>query len=118
MDLPGPDPIYTTLTDVTEFATDSLLEETGFEPPVPLERGGAEGSNKPSCQAGKAVVSAAFGRASGEDGGARRPADPSREGVVPIVRNGVLEGACGVNGVNGGTTQQDEDCGRAGVARL
>jgi len=26
-----------------------------------------------------------------------------------------LEGACGVNG---GTTQQDEDCARAGVARL
>jgi glc operon protein GlcG len=40
---------------------------------------------------------------------------PSREGVVPIIRNGVLEGACGVNG---GTTQQDEDCARAGVARL
>jgi len=36
-------------------------------------------------------------------------------GVVPIIRNGVLEGACGVNG---GTTQQDEDCARAGVARL
>ncbi len=34
---------------------------------------------------------------------------------VPIIRNGVLEGACGVNG---GTTQQDEDCARAGVARL
>jgi len=40
---------------------------------------------------------------------------PPREGVVPIIRNGVLEGACGVNG---GTTQQDEDCARAGVARL
>jgi hypothetical protein len=37
---------------------------------------------------------------------------PSREGVVPIIRNGVLEG------VNGGTTQPDEDCARAGVARL
>ena len=40
---------------------------------------------------------------------------PSQEGVVPIIRNDVLEGACGVNG---GTTQQDEDCARAGVARL
>jgi glc operon protein GlcG len=40
---------------------------------------------------------------------------PRREGVVLIIRNGVLEGACGVNG---GTTQQDEDCARAGVARL
>jgi glc operon protein GlcG len=39
----------------------------------------------------------------------------SREGVVPIIRNGVLKGACDVNG---GTTQQDEDCARAGVARL
>ena len=36
MDLPGPDPIYTTLTDVTEFATDSLLEEGGFELLVPF----------------------------------------------------------------------------------
>ena len=35
-------------------------------------------------------------------------------GVVPIIRNDVLEGACGVNG---GTTQQDEDCAYAGVAR-
>ena len=39
----------------------------------------------------------------------------SREGVVPIIRNGVLEGACGVNG---GTTQQVEDCARADVAQL
>jgi uncharacterized protein GlcG (DUF336 family) len=35
--------------------------------------------------------------------------------VVPIIRNRVFEGACGVTG---GTTQQDEDCTRAGVARL
>jgi uncharacterized protein GlcG (DUF336 family) len=27
----------------------------------------------------------------------------------------IFEGTCGVNG---GTTQQDEDCARAGVARL
>jgi uncharacterized protein GlcG (DUF336 family) len=31
------------------------------------------------------------------------------------VRNGVVEGACGVGG---GTAQQDEDCARAGVAKL
>ena len=96
---------------------DSSLEGEGFEPSVPLESGRAERSNKPSCQPGKAVVSAAFGRASDEMRSARTSGPPAgpREGVVPIIRNGVLEGACGVNG---GTTQQDEDCARAGVARL
>ena len=56
-----------------------------------------------------------FGRASGEMAERADQRTPSREGVVPIIRNGVVEGACGVNG---GTTQQDEDCARAGVARL
>jgi uncharacterized protein GlcG (DUF336 family) len=37
------------------------------------------------------------------------------QGAVPIMRNGVAEGACGVGG---GTGQQDEDCARAGVAKL
>jgi len=37
------------------------------------------------------------------------------QGAVPIIRNGVVEGACGVSG---GTGQQDEDCARAGVAQL
>ena len=37
------------------------------------------------------------------------------QGAVPIIRNGVVEGACGVGG---GTSQQDEDCARAGVAQL
>ena len=37
------------------------------------------------------------------------------QGAVPIIRNGVVEGACGVSG---GTAQQDEDCARAGVAQL
>ena len=78
------------------------------------------------CQ-GKAIASVAFGRASGElaeragspivqgiaaaEGGHMIPS----QGAVPIVRNGVIEGACGVGG---GTAQQDEDCARAGVARL
>ena len=73
---------------------------------------------------GKAVASAAFGRTSelqerasiitgilkaeGEHG------IPS-QGGVPIVRNGVLEGACGVGG---GTSQEDEDCATAGIAKL
>jgi glc operon protein GlcG len=78
------------------------------------------------CQ-GKAIASVAFGRASGElaeragspivqgiaaaEGGHMIPS----QGAVPIVRNGVVDGACGVGG---GTAQQDEDCARAGVARL
>ena len=76
---------------------------------------------------GKAIASAAFGRASGElqeragtpivqgiaaaEGGHMIPS----QGAMPIVRNGVIEGACGVGG---GTAQQDEDCARAGVAKL
>ena len=78
------------------------------------------------CQ-GKAIASVAFGRASGElqeragspivqgiaaaEGGHMIPS----QGAVPIVRGGVAVGACGVGG---GTAQQDEDCARAGVARL
>jgi uncharacterized protein GlcG (DUF336 family) len=37
------------------------------------------------------------------------------QGAVPIIRNGEIEGACGVGG---GSSQQDEDCARAGVAKL
>ena len=37
------------------------------------------------------------------------------QGAVPILRDGVIEGACGVGG---GTAQQDEDCARYGVGRL
>ncbi len=55
---------------------------------------------------GKAVASVAFARPSGE---LQERAD------TPIIRNGVVEGACGVGG---GTSQQDEDCARAGVGRL
>ena len=78
------------------------------------------------CQ-GKAVASAAFGRASGEM--QERATQPTPAGInaasggemimgqgaVPIIRNGVIEGACGVGG---GTSQQDEDCASAGVAKL
>ena len=76
---------------------------------------------------GKAVASAAFGRTSGQlqenastpiisgilaaEGGHGIPS----QGAVPIVRNGVVEGACGVGG---GSSQQDEDCAAAGVAKL
>jgi uncharacterized protein GlcG (DUF336 family) len=76
---------------------------------------------------GKAIASVAFGRASGElqeragspivhgiavaEGGHMIPS----QGAVPILRNGVVDGACGVGG---GTAQQDEDCARAGVAKI
>jgi glc operon protein GlcG len=76
---------------------------------------------------GKAVASAAFGRASGELSDRADQPTPRGiaiaegghmimgQGAVPIIRNGVVEGACGVGG---GTSQQDEDCARAGVAQL
>ena len=83
--------------------------------------GGAYGSQ------GKAVASAAFGRSSGElqerattpiisgilaaEGGHGIPS----QGGLPIIRNGVLEGAVGVGG---GTSQQDEDCSQAGINNL
>jgi glc operon protein GlcG len=76
---------------------------------------------------GKAIASTGFARPSGEL--AERAASPIIQGImaaegghmipsqgaVPIIRNGVCEGACGVGG---GTAQQDEDCARAGVAKL
>ena len=76
---------------------------------------------------GKALASAAFARPSGE---LQERADTpiirginlaegghmiTSQGAVPIFRGGVLEGACGVGGA---TSQQDEDCARAGVALL
>ena len=76
---------------------------------------------------GKAIASAAFARPSGElqeradtpiirgisaaEGGHMIPS----QGAMPVMRNGMAEGACGVGG---GTAQQDEDCARAGVAAL
>jgi glc operon protein GlcG len=78
------------------------------------------------CQ-GKAVASAAFARPSGElqaradtptvrgiiaaEGGHAIPG----QGAVPIIVGGECVGACGVGG---GTSQEDEDCARAGVALL
>jgi uncharacterized protein GlcG (DUF336 family) len=78
------------------------------------------------CQ-GKAIASVAFGRPSGQlaeragtpiiqgiaaaEGGHMIPS----QGAVPIMKDGVVAGACGVGG---GTAQQDEDCAVAGVAKL
>jgi glc operon protein GlcG len=78
------------------------------------------------CQ-GKAVASAAFGRPSGDM--AARADQPTPRGIaaasggemimgqgaVPILRDGIVIGACGVGG---GTSQEDEDCARAGVGKL
>jgi glc operon protein GlcG len=95
--------------------------------PIALQRmDGAIWASAYGCQ-GKAVASAAFGRTSGEM--AARADQPTPRGIaaaegghmimgqgaVPIIRNGVIDGACGVGG---GTSQQDEDCARAGVATL
>src|ERR1700722_1518414 len=76
---------------------------------------------------GRAVASAAFGRPSGVL--AERATQPTPAGIaapegghmimgqgaMPIIRDGVVEGACGVGG---GTAQEDEDCAKAGVAKL
>jgi len=76
---------------------------------------------------GKAIASAAFGRPSGvlaERANQPTPAGIAAaegghmimgQGAVPIIRNGVVEGACGVGG---GTAQEDEDCAAAGGAKL
>ena len=76
---------------------------------------------------GKAVASAAFGRTSGEMQARADQPTPRGiaarsggemimgQGAVPILRNGVVIGACGVGG---GTSQEDEDCARAGIERL
>jgi uncharacterized protein GlcG (DUF336 family) len=75
------------------------------------------------CQ-GKAMASAAFGRPSGQ-----RAEHPTFRGIVaaegghiilgrggvPVLRDGVVAGACGVGG---GSGQEDEDCALAGVAEL
>jgi glc operon protein GlcG len=76
---------------------------------------------------GKAVASVIFGVPSGElEARAERPTIKAiqmqwggrfimGQGAVPIIRNGEVIGACGVGG---GTSQQDEDCARAGVEAL
>lgn len=80
--------------------------------------GGAYGSQ------GKAVASAGFGRPSGDL--TERADHPTFRGIVaaegghmflgqggvPILRDGVVVGGCGVGG---GTGQQDEDCAHAGA---
>ena len=83
--------------------------------------GGAYGAQ------GKAVASAAFGRTSGELQG--RSESPIMKGILaaegghgipsqggaPVLRDGIVDGAVGVGG---GTSQQDEDCAKAGIATV
>lgn len=78
------------------------------------------------CQ-GKAIASASFGRPSGDL--TERADHPTFRGIVaaegghmilgrgavPIIRDGVVIGACGVGG---GTGEEDEECAIAGVGRL
>ena len=78
------------------------------------------------CQ-GKAVASAAFGRPSGAmqaradtptPAGIRHRSGSEMifgQGAVPIIRDGVVAGACGVGG---GTSEEDEQCAAAGAAAL
>jgi uncharacterized protein GlcG (DUF336 family) len=76
---------------------------------------------------GKAVVSAGTGLPSGEVKGSvdHPPIDTViGEGVsaigirggLPIVRDGQIEGACGVDGAL--SSEQDEECARAGIASI
>ena len=76
---------------------------------------------------GKAIASAAFRRPSGDlapradspiirgiaaaEGGHLIPS----QGGVPLSKGGEVVGACGVGG---GTSEQDEDCARAGAAAI
>ncbi len=76
---------------------------------------------------GKAVASAAFGRTSGEL--QERASSPIVSGILnaegghgiasqggaPVIRNGVVDGAVGVGG---GSSQEDEDCAKAGIAKI
>ena len=76
---------------------------------------------------GKAIASAAWGVVSHEAKvradlrlvrtviGAGAPVIGSRGGL-PIRRNDVVEGACGVSGAN--DVSKDEECARAGIAAL
>jgi glc operon protein GlcG len=75
---------------------------------------------------GKALASVAFGRPSAEvEEWAESPfvqrlsageqGMVPNQGAIPVLRHGLVEGACGVSGATG---EQDEDCARVGVAAL
>ena len=76
---------------------------------------------------GKAVASVIFGQPSGElEARADRPVMKALsiqmngrfimgQGAVPILRDGEVIGACGVGG---GTSEEDEQCARAGIEAI
>ena len=76
---------------------------------------------------GKAVASVIFGQPSGElEARAERPVMRAlsiqmngrfimSQGAVPIIRDGAVVGACGVGG---GTSEEDEQCARAGIEAI
>ena len=76
---------------------------------------------------GEAVTSVIFGQPSGElEARSERPTFRALtiqwggrfvmgQGAVPLFRDGEVIGACGVGG---GTSQEDEECARAGVAAI
>ena len=76
---------------------------------------------------GKAIASTIFGQPSGElEQRGERPVFRAlqiqmggrlimSQGAVPITRDGQVIGACGVGG---GTSEEDEECARAGVDSL
>ena len=89
---------------------------------------GAAGWDVDRCSMGKAVAAAVTGRPSDQlmkhlhSGGRMRSSTcnvvPPRaqRGGLPIMEDGVVQGACGVSGA--ATTEQDEECARAGIAAL
>ncbi len=75
---------------------------------------------------GRAIASACFRRASAAinpeasrvfEGIAQAAGAPMvfAQGALPIFRDGIIEGSCGVGG---GTSEQDEECARAGIAAV
>lgn len=77
---------------------------------------------------GKAIAAAGSGRPSGDDRMAidfaqrtgtvvaeGMPVIP-RQGGLPIIRGGTIDGACGVSGAN--NNEEDERCARAGLAAI
>jgi glc operon protein GlcG len=89
---------------------------------------GAAGWNVDRCSMGKAVAAAVTGSPSDQltkhlHSGARMQSSTcnvvppmAQRGGLPIMESGVVQGACGVSGA--ATTEQDEECARAGIAAL
>ena len=89
---------------------------------------GATGWDVDRCSMGKAVAAAITGSPSDQlvkhlqSGGRMRSSTcnvvppKAQRGGLPIMEDGVVQGACGVSGA--ATTEQDEECARAGITAL